>query len=228
MRYAIGEIVLVVIGILIALSINNWNEGQKLESLELNLLSEIRNGLNVDLKEANNAILAHKGFIKSQQIAVDWLQNDLPFQDSLATHFLRTFFHHDFITNEAPYETLKLVGLEIIKNDTLKDRISNMYGIRYETLRRRNEEQLAMKSNYKILLGDNRFSYVKEPEIDITTVWDGFKPLDVPTLKSDDTFLFNLKFLMGGLLVYNYELEELKLEIERLITMINLELERRN
>ncbi len=28
-RYAIGEIVLVVIGILIALSINNWNEGRK-------------------------------------------------------------------------------------------------------------------------------------------------------------------------------------------------------
>ena len=28
MRYAIGEIILVVIGILIALSINNWNENQ--------------------------------------------------------------------------------------------------------------------------------------------------------------------------------------------------------
>lgn len=30
-RYAIGEIVLVVIGILIALQINNWNESQKQE-----------------------------------------------------------------------------------------------------------------------------------------------------------------------------------------------------
>ena len=33
-RYAIGEIVLVVIGILIALSINNWNEDRKLETVE--------------------------------------------------------------------------------------------------------------------------------------------------------------------------------------------------
>lgn len=32
--YAIGEIILVVIGILIALQINNWNEGRKVEAFE--------------------------------------------------------------------------------------------------------------------------------------------------------------------------------------------------
>ena len=37
MRYAIGEIVLVVIGILIALQINNWNE-QRIESNEEQLI----------------------------------------------------------------------------------------------------------------------------------------------------------------------------------------------
>ncbi|WP_299164811.1 DUF6090 family protein, partial [uncultured Eudoraea sp.] len=37
MRYAIGEIVLVVIGILIALSINNWNDYRKDRIEEKNL-----------------------------------------------------------------------------------------------------------------------------------------------------------------------------------------------
>jgi len=40
MRYAIGEIVLVVLGILIALSINNWNEEQK-ERVKLNNIFQI-------------------------------------------------------------------------------------------------------------------------------------------------------------------------------------------
>jgi Family of unknown function (DUF6090) len=51
MRYAIGEIVLVVIGILIALQINNWNESRKeqvilnasLTALKLNLKEDIEN-----------------------------------------------------------------------------------------------------------------------------------------------------------------------------------------
>ncbi|MEH6779913.1 DUF6090 family protein, partial [Maribacter arcticus] len=37
--YAIGEIVLVVIGILIALSINNWNENRKQKLNDIKFLS---------------------------------------------------------------------------------------------------------------------------------------------------------------------------------------------
>ena len=41
-KYAIGEIVLVVIGILIALSINNWNEQRKDRKLENELLVQLQ------------------------------------------------------------------------------------------------------------------------------------------------------------------------------------------
>jgi len=40
LKYAIGEIVLVVVGILIALQINNWNEGEKIRKNKL-VVSEI-------------------------------------------------------------------------------------------------------------------------------------------------------------------------------------------
>lgn len=48
--YAIGEIVLVVIGILIALSINNWNENRKLHKTINNVYSIIKGDLLADIK----------------------------------------------------------------------------------------------------------------------------------------------------------------------------------
>jgi hypothetical protein len=48
MRYAIGEIVLVVIGILIALQINNWNEERKTRIVTHEYLNNIKNDLLAD------------------------------------------------------------------------------------------------------------------------------------------------------------------------------------
>ena len=48
-KYAIGEIVLVVIGILIALSINNWNENRKDNSTGKQYLRSIKEDLKKDL-----------------------------------------------------------------------------------------------------------------------------------------------------------------------------------
>lgn len=48
LKYAIGEIVLVVIGILIALQINNWNETRKHQIAEREFLEGIKNDLRDD------------------------------------------------------------------------------------------------------------------------------------------------------------------------------------
>jgi len=45
MRYAVGEIILVVIGILIALQINTWNENQKLRTQEIIYLDNLKNDI---------------------------------------------------------------------------------------------------------------------------------------------------------------------------------------
>jgi hypothetical protein len=50
-KYAIGEIVLVVIGILIALQINNWNQSRQNQRLELEYLIGIKANLNDDIAE---------------------------------------------------------------------------------------------------------------------------------------------------------------------------------
>ena len=51
MRYALGEIILVVIGILIALSINNWNEDRKQRKVRDSYYLSIINSFDKDLQE---------------------------------------------------------------------------------------------------------------------------------------------------------------------------------
>ena len=67
LKYAIGEIILVVIGILIALSINNWNEARKSKAFEQEMLKQIQTNLISDkttlseiIKNNTNAILSSK------------------------------------------------------------------------------------------------------------------------------------------------------------------------
>jgi len=58
--YAFGEIVLVVLGILIAVSINNWNEKRKLEGEVLQIVKQVRGKIDKDL----NSIQLLRNIIK--------------------------------------------------------------------------------------------------------------------------------------------------------------------
>ena len=65
--YAIGEVVLVVIGILIALQIDNWNDRAKERAVEIKILQEIKNNLENDLVEIRSDIET----MDSVNIAID-------------------------------------------------------------------------------------------------------------------------------------------------------------
>ena len=52
--YAIGEILLVVIGILIALQVSNWNESTKLKKEELTMLKNLEEEFHINLERKNS------------------------------------------------------------------------------------------------------------------------------------------------------------------------------
>ncbi|GAA4973160.1 hypothetical protein GCM10023315_24490 [Algibacter aquimarinus] len=55
-KYAIGEIILVVIGILIALQINNWNENRKIEQSGKEYIKEIYKDLKIEISNIDEIL----------------------------------------------------------------------------------------------------------------------------------------------------------------------------
>lgn len=88
--YVVGEIFLVVIGILIALSINNWNENQKKLKLEKEILGEVKIGLESDYENISQVIKDHLKYINSQDIIIDWIESRNEYNDSLIPYFKHT------------------------------------------------------------------------------------------------------------------------------------------
>jgi len=91
MRYAIGEIILVVIGILIALQINNWNEHRKGVIEETIILKNLIEDLKADIKGYNKSI----DWLKARQGSVDSVlmflnDPDVPVNDEQLIHWLIT------------------------------------------------------------------------------------------------------------------------------------------
>ena len=65
LKYAIGEIILVVIGILIALSINNWNENRKAEIKQQNLFTNLKTDFESRLLELKEFNLTRQEYLKA-------------------------------------------------------------------------------------------------------------------------------------------------------------------
>lgn len=77
MLYAIGEIILVVIGILIALQINNWNENRKKNIEETKILINLKNEIINNQEELTATIENHK-FVLEKVDELSRLMNPNP------------------------------------------------------------------------------------------------------------------------------------------------------
>jgi hypothetical protein len=133
-KYAIGEIILVVIGILIALQINNWNQERQLNKRELILLNELKSNLEVNVTNLNKDIKIQKESIFFIEYIMNLKENQTPFNDSIPKYLQRANFAPDVILASSAFETLKSTGLELIKDDYLRQEIINLFEIEYPFL----------------------------------------------------------------------------------------------
>tara|TARA_R110002153_G_scaffold259377_1_gene419023 strand:- start:73 stop:795 length:723 start_codon:yes stop_codon:yes gene_type:complete len=179
--YAIGEIVLVVIGILIALQINNWNEINKLDEIEKNTLKELKSDLEQNIIEINSHITALEDCKKSNEIIISHMENKLPYNDSLNFHFSNLYPYIAFAPVQTTYDNLRQNGIKLISNESLRAKISMLYGNEFEAFR-------VFESTYFVEHHNNYIKPMFIKEFETFELFQSVKP------KKYDQFIINQEY----------------------------------
>lgn len=128
LRYAIGEIVLVVVGILIALQVNNWNEQRKQRTNELHYLVNLKTDLNLNIAEIDNYITTRSSQIVSAKEVLNYFEgkplNDL---NEFNRHAVNVYTWQKFFQINNTFQELTNSGkLAIISSDSIKNGLLNL------------------------------------------------------------------------------------------------------
>ena len=186
--YAVGEIRLVVIGILIAFQVDNWNEARKLRRVEIDSLSEILNGLNDTLDEVQVALEQDNRYRDCNYKILDYLETRKPYDESLDICFGVYYWSPIVQLTTSAYDQLKLRGLEIISNESLRKDLTEMFDTRFDVLKSEVElwdDQLLMSTLYP--LHTKHFRKYFPPEWQIYE--DEYaKPVDYESLLENEQF----------------------------------------
>ena len=147
-KYAIGEIILVVIGILIALQINNWNEKRKNKLKETALLQELNKEFIENKKQFDSVVYYHNRSFKS----VSYIKNKLPLTienenlDSLSYHLFYMGWTYTFNpSNGVSSSIINNANFDIISNDELRKLLISWNDVVNDYI----EEELYALTNYQ-------------------------------------------------------------------------------
>ncbi|TYA57509.1 DUF6090 family protein [Formosa maritima] len=129
-KYAIGEIILVMIGILLALQVNNWNQERNENKLGRSYLERIHRDLILDTLNFRKKIESNNAIRVEIKDALEDLNNQVDSFEEV-THICAVFgraLDQVFIPKDNTYKGMVSSGnLTLIKNTALIEAITNLY-----------------------------------------------------------------------------------------------------
>ena len=166
--YAIGEIVLVVIGILIALSINNWNTGKINNDLEKFYIQGIIDDIKTDVVNLNRNILLDSQKVVSGNFLLNHFKNPTLKKDSIFLfHFSNSLPATYYQQNSIVFDDIKFSGrLNIISDPSLRNNIQRYYSHGLQIT-----DVLAANSNFALEL---YVSQIFSDEFDMNSILNEF------------------------------------------------------
>ena len=128
------EFLSIFVAVISAFALNNWNDHRKDNVAEHNILEEISNGLEKDIKDTEQNIMGHKYGLMACQYWRKVINDQVINSDSIQFHYFNLL--RDFISlqNTSGYENLKIKGFRIDKK-ILRTSIISLYEYDYKTLK---------------------------------------------------------------------------------------------
>lgn len=176
--YAIGEILLVMIGILLALQINNWNEDRKISVQEAKIYREIKDELEVSVLKIKQELEDHLRNQKSTKIVLNMMLHRRNYHDSIMHHLRASVDPEEFTVKTSAFESLKSIGIELLSKDSLRRAITDMYQVTLPALgnRSNNLSQYGVSIDLVLPLIQNHLKLIRDQVMESwrDQIW-GFK-----------------------------------------------------
>lgn len=232
LKYAIGEIILVVIGILIALQINNNNEANKSRLKELQYLKNIKTDVLLNIDNIDSFIEKRESSITSANAILEYYegkpQTDI---NHFNNNILNVYIWHKFYqVNNTFLELTNSGNLALLSNDSIKNNLLNIDAL-YKKLKGEEEhyrfdtEELLYRPSFKTL---DLNPLTKKYMYDASNGQAG-ENVELPRANFE-TILKNLEHKNGFVMavyeftVMNGQLNEMKTMSKKLIELIDKEI----
>lgn len=175
--YAVGEVLLIVIGVLIALYLANWNDKRKANAFVKKSLLEIQGDLNVfkPRYEYRSKILEERTASVSRLDSL--LQEERPAYTPELDTLFGAVWRVEFVRYERPaYDELKAAGLELIHDEAMRRQLKVIFEDSYETARLLEQTENDLNTNvirpfYMSNFHSFQFGVVSKP-IDYPALWE--------------------------------------------------------
>ncbi len=196
----VGEIFMVMVGILLALQVNNWNDDRKDGAKEVRILREMRENLDSDLKDCRYNIVRNGQLLLGNQAVLKHLTERTPLHDSLRVHYGSIFGNTTLTANTSAYDNLKSIGFNLIRNDSLRQMVTTLYSERYTYLR-----NLEFEADGKL-----QFDHILPQlmaKVVVDTLWESGQPIDPEALMDDASFkgLLRMNIFIRGFMIGQYQ-----------------------
>ena len=225
--YGIGEVILIVIGILLALYLNNINSEQKANLVEIELLNELKANIKSSIKSFERTLESEQEYLEYNLLILDYLDNKKPYDDNLLEPFATYFWTVSSNPISGGYTYLKSKGIDLITNNRLRKNLSVLFENEFVIIKEENQvwaNNLQQNISYPYHVSHFRRYFLHDS---ISGDIEVAKPFNYNALLNDDKFKsinaeiisnrnWNIKSLQDLIIKSEVIVNEIEEELENL------------